>query len=49
MHLLHEHGKVTATRYRKGYCEVEALASDSLRRRLAKYAVAGGIMKTIPG
>jgi GTP-binding protein HflX len=49
LHLLHEHGQVTATRYRKGYCEVEALASDSLRRRLAKYAVAGGIMKTRPG
>jgi GTP-binding protein HflX len=49
LHLLHEHGQVTSTRYRKGFCEVEALASDSLRRRLAKYAVAGGIMKTIPG
>jgi GTP-binding protein HflX len=49
LHLLHEHGQVTATRYRKAYCEVEALASDSLRRRLAKYLVTGGIMKTRPG
>jgi 50S ribosomal subunit-associated GTPase HflX len=49
LHLLHEHGQVTATRYRKGFCEVEALASASLRRRLAKYAVAGGIIKTRPG
>lgn len=40
LHLLHEHGRVTATRYGKDYCEVEAEASESLRRRLAKYAVA---------
>ena len=49
LHLLHEHGQVTSTRYRKGFCEVEALASESLRRRLAKYAVAGGIIKTTTG
>jgi GTP-binding protein HflX len=45
LHLLHEHGQVIATRYRRGFCEVEAMASESLRRRLAKYAVAGGMMK----
>jgi GTPase len=39
LHLLHEHGRVTATRYRRGYCEVEAEAPESLRQRLAKYAV----------
>jgi GTPase len=54
LHLLHEHGLVTATRYKKNFCEVEAEASESLRRRLAKYAVpfpkapAKGIIKT-PG
>jgi GTP-binding protein HflX len=41
LHLLHEHGRVLATRYRKGYCEVEAEAPESLRRRLAKYAWPG--------
>ena len=39
LHLLHEYGRVTATRYRRGYCEVEAEAPESLRRRLSKYAV----------
>ena len=39
LHLLHEYGQVTATRYRNGYCWVDAIAPDSLRRRLEKYAV----------
>jgi GTPase len=40
LHLLHEYGRVTATRYRGEVCEVEALAPESLRRKLAKYLVA---------
>lgn len=58
LHLLHEYGQVTATRYRNGYCWVEAIAPDSLRRRLEQYAVSkkgrppaansGAIIKT-PG
>ncbi len=51
LHLLHEHGRVTATRYKKNFCEVEAEAPESLRRRLAKYAVpkrsSSGIIKTL--
>ena len=47
LHLLHEFAQVTATRYRNGYCEVEAMAPDSIRRRLAKYAVSGGIIKAL--
>lgn len=47
LHLLHECAQVTATRYRNGYCEVDAMAPDSVRRRLAKYAVAGGIIKAL--
>ncbi len=39
LHLLHEYGRVMATRYRNGYCEVEAEAPESLRRRLSKFAV----------
>jgi len=40
LHLLHEHAKVTATRYRGNCCEVDALVPESIRRRLAKYLVA---------
>ncbi len=49
LHLLHEHGRVTATRYRKGYCEVEAEAPESLRRRLAKYAVTRRASRKLAG
>ncbi len=47
LHLLHEFAQVTSTRYRNGYCEVEAMVPDSIRRRLAKYAVSGGIIKAL--
>jgi GTP-binding protein HflX len=39
LHLLHEHGRVTATRYTGEGCEVEALTPASIRRRLEKYIV----------
>jgi len=39
LHLLHEHGRVTATRYTGESCEVEALTPESIRRRLEKYLV----------
>jgi GTPase len=39
LHLLHEYGRVTATRYRNGYCEVDAQVPESLRRRLSKFVV----------
>ncbi len=39
LHLLHEHGRVTSTKYKKDFCEMEAEASESLRRSLAKYSV----------
>ena len=38
LHLLHEHARVTATRYDGEYCYVEAVAPASLRRKLRKYA-----------
>ena len=34
---LHEHAKVTATRYTEGYTEVEAEVAESVQRRLKKY------------
>lgn len=37
LHLLHEHGRVTATRYTGDECEVEALTPASIKRRLQKY------------
>jgi GTP-binding protein HflX len=37
LHLLHEHGRVTATRYTGEACEVEALTPASIKRRLKKY------------
>jgi GTP-binding protein HflX len=42
LHLLHEHARVTATRYTGDECEVEATAPESLKRRLKKYLVTGG-------
>jgi GTP-binding protein HflX len=39
LHLLHEHGRVTATRYTGEECEVEALTPASIKRRLEKYLV----------
>jgi GTP-binding protein HflX len=39
LHLLHEHARVTATRYTGETCEVEATVSESLKRRLKKYLV----------
>jgi GTPase len=39
LHLLHEHGRVTATRYTGESCEVEALTPASIIRRLEKYLV----------
>jgi GTP-binding protein HflX len=38
-HLVHELGRVTASRYTEEYCELEADAPLSLRRRLAAYRV----------
>lgn len=37
LNLLHEHGRVTATRYEDQICEVEAEVPESLRRKLAGY------------
>ena len=37
LHLLHEHGRVTATRYTGESCEVEALTPASIKRRLQQY------------
>jgi GTP-binding protein HflX len=39
LHLLHEHARVTATRYTGETCEVEATVSESLKRRLKKYLI----------
>lgn len=39
LHLLHERGRVTATRYTGDSCEVEAEAPASVKRRLEKYLV----------
>jgi len=39
LHLLHEHGRVTRTRYTGDSCEVEALAPESLKRKLKRYLV----------
>ena len=39
LHLLHEYGRVTETRYKDDFCEVKALAPESVRRRLAKYLI----------
>jgi GTP-binding protein HflX len=39
LHLLHEHARVTATRYCEDCCEVEAVTPSSIRRRLSRYLV----------
>jgi GTP-binding protein HflX len=39
LHILHEHAQVKWLRYDGDVCEVEAVASASLRRRLASYLV----------
>jgi len=39
LHLLHEHAKVTKTRYTGKSCTVEALVPDSIRRRLSRYLI----------
>jgi GTPase len=43
LHWLHEHGKVTATRYTGETCEVEASVAESVRRRLKRYLVDAGL------
>src|SRR5579872_942553 len=42
LNLLHEHAHVTATRYTDQFCEVEADAPESIRRRLAQYVASAG-------
>jgi len=39
LHLLHEYGKVTSTRYTGKTCKVEAVVPESIRRRLKRYLV----------
>lgn len=39
LHLLHEHAKVLASRYEGETCEVEAEVPESVRQRLAQFAV----------
>ncbi len=39
LHLLHERGRVTATRYTGNFCEVEAETPASIKRRLDKFLV----------
>ena len=39
LHLLHEHGHVTSTRYSGEMCEVEATVPESIKRRLKGYLV----------
>jgi GTP-binding protein HflX len=39
LHVLHEFGRVTSTRYEDDSCRVEAVVPESLKRRLAKYLV----------
>lgn len=39
LHFLHEHGRVTHTRYKEDVCEVEAYVPESVRRRLSEYIV----------
>ncbi len=38
LHLLHEYGRVISTRYDGDFCDVQAVAPESIRRRLVKYA-----------
>jgi len=39
IHLLHERAKVLASQYRNEWCEIEAEAPESVRRRLTQYVV----------
>ncbi|MBV8843669.1 MAG: GTPase HflX [Bryobacterales bacterium] len=39
LHMLHEFGRVTSTRYHDDSCEVKAMVPESLKRRLAKYII----------
>ncbi len=39
LHLLHERAKVLSSRYDGDQCEIEAEAPESVRRRLAEYAI----------
>jgi GTP-binding protein HflX len=41
IHLLHESGRVIATRYTSRYCHIEAEVSESLKARLAEYVKVG--------
>jgi len=40
VHLLHQHARVTSTRYSNDFCQIEAVVPESIRRRLSKYVVA---------
>ena len=42
VHLLHECARVNKIRYSDKFCEVDATAPESLRRRLAKYLLSSG-------
>jgi 50S ribosomal subunit-associated GTPase HflX len=39
LHMLHEHARVTSTKYTGDGCEVEAAVPESIKRRLKKYLV----------
>jgi GTPase len=39
LHMLHEHARVTGTKYTGEYCEVKATVPESIKRRLRKYLV----------
>ena len=39
LHMLHEYGRVTSTRYDGDFCEARAIAPESIRRRLATYSM----------
>jgi GTP-binding protein HflX len=39
LHTLHEHARVTATKYTGEFCEVKAEVPESIKRRLKKYLV----------
>ncbi len=39
LHMVHEHARVTSTKYKADSVEVEAIVPESIRRRLKKYIV----------
>jgi GTP-binding protein HflX len=43
LHLLHQHGRVTSTRYDGEVCEVEAEVPASLKRRLREYLIGASV------